>query len=199
MRITSTFSPQVLPQHEEQLRQPATTGRLAAVPAAGPLRPRELAVGDHGVLPPHGVVEVVARGPQQIDGTREDFFGLRSLLDGTRLWIPVRRIDACAFRPLTHPSLAAGVLATLRSRPAPVPHMAPYKWHRKLYAEIYGGSLEATAAVLRDLRALKQVRALSPTERRIHDYAHKCLVLELALTLNQTREQVEWQVRKTTG
>jgi len=161
-----------------------TTSAAAPMPAA---RPPELAVGDWAVFPSQGVVEVVSIGPRAIAGIEEPYYGLKAVEDGTRLFVPVRRLTRSGLRRLIGLEDVPTVMATLRATPPPR-RPPSYKWHQILFKKINTGSLLAIAEVLRDLAHVKNQRDLSATERHILDVVEHHVVTELSLVTGRPPE-----------
>jgi CarD family transcriptional regulator len=163
---------------------------LPSASAATPLpaaRPPELAVGDWAVYPSQGVVQVVSIDTRDIAGSEEPYYGLRATEDGTRLFVPVRRLTRSGLRRLIGLTEVPNVMATLRATPPPR-RPPSYKWHQILFKKVNTGSLVAIAEVLRDLSHVKNQRPLSATERHILDSVEYHLVTELSLVTGRTPE-----------
>ena len=194
----STFGPQSTP---ELAHTGTTTASRPSVDVSRPGgteagRGRELqsvTVGDHLVVPVHGVARVVSVGPREGLEMAGICCGLVALSDDTRLFVPLARLARSGLRVLATRSEVDSAFSTLRD-PSPPKRSPGYKWHQELTKKASSGGLLLMAEVLRDLSHLKSQRSLSATERHILDGVLEHVTAEIVLVTGRARRRVEQEI-----
>jgi RNA polymerase-interacting CarD/CdnL/TRCF family regulator len=178
------------------LASPSRSLASPVLESARGVLPYAVQVGERLVLPPHGVVEVVATDVS-IPGSTERLWRLRLLARPTDLLVPGAKLAAA--RPLISARQALRVFSIFReSRGARAP-----AWHTHLLTDMLAraqsGSIIAAAEVVRDLHATRRAKKPSSTAMRVFDLAHGLVVIELALATGRPPGEVAAKIARLLG
>ncbi len=190
-----------LPAQRSAPSQPPPSMRQSSPPRSGPPsivpvtippppKPILLTVGDKAVHPAHGVGEVVAIEHRELGGTTGEFYALKILENGMKVFVPTNATSSAGLRPVMSSKEADTVLDTMRAREVAV-DVQPWSRRFRAYTEmIRSGSPHEVAKVLRDMYRLKFDKDLSFGERRLLDQAKSLLMKEIALAKKMTEVEL---------
>lgn len=148
-------------------------------------------VGDKVVYPAHGVAEVDKIENKNIGGSKQSFYVLRLLENGTKLMVPVANEIQVGMRAIVEENEADQVFDVLKKREKAIDGTTWNRRHREYMEKIKTGSVLEVAKVLRDLYVLKGDKELSFGERKLLDTARSLLMLEISLAKNISVTDVE--------
>jgi len=151
-------------------------------------------VGDKAVYPAQGVAEVVNIEEKDIAGNRQRFYVLRILDTDRKIMVPVSNASAVGLRQVISEQEIREIFDILRERTIAFDNQTWNRRYRGFMDKIKTGSIYDVAEVLRDLYRLKTDKQLSFGERRMLDTARSLIVKEIAISRDQTEEQVKAEI-----
>ena len=151
-------------------------------------------VGDKAVYPAQGVAEVISIEEKDIAGSRQQFYVLRIMDTDRKIMVPVRNAAAVGLRQVISEQEIQEIFDILRERTIAFDNQTWNRRYRGFMDKIKTGSIYDVAEVLRDLYRLKTDKQLSFGERRMLDAARSLIVKEIAISRNQTEEQVREEI-----
>jgi len=151
-------------------------------------------VGDKAVYPAQGVAEVISIEEKDIAGSRQQFYVLRIMDTDRKIMVPVRNAAAVGLRQLISEQEIQEIFDILRERTIAFDNQTWNRRYRGFMDKIKTGSIYDVAEVLRDLYRLKTDKQLSFGERRMLDTARSLIVKEIAVSREQTEEQVREEI-----
>jgi CarD family transcriptional regulator len=153
-------------------------------------------IGELGVYPAHGVVEVMGIDSKEIQGTICAFYVLRVVENDMQIMVPKAKAEQVGLRSVVTQSEANEVFAVLRDSEVVVDKQTWNRRYRGFMEKIKTGSIFEVAEVYRDLHRLKSTKVLSFGERRMLETARGLIVRELAVARKWTAEKTEAELEK---
>ena len=154
----------------------------------------EFKVGDKAVYPAQGVAEVISIDEKDIAGQRQRFYVLRILDTDRKIMVPVSNANAVGLRQVISEQEIREIFDILRERTIGFDTQTWNRRYRGFMDKIKTGSIYDVAEVLRDLYRLKTDKQLSFGERRMLDTARSLIVKEIAISRDQTEDQVKAEI-----
>ena len=151
-------------------------------------------VGDKAVYPARGVAEVIRIEEKDIAGTRQRFYVLRILDTDHKIMVPVSNATEVGLRQVINEQEIREIFDILKERTIAFDKQTWNRRYRGFMDKIKTGSIYDVAEVLRDLYRLKANKQLSFGERRMLDTARSLIVKEIAISRDQTEEQVKAEI-----
>lgn len=194
--------PVVVKAVEKVAEKPVSAPPPAAVPAPAPADvatpPRNdrfsFKVGDKAVYPAQGVAEVIKIEEKDIGGTRMSFYVLRIMDTDRKIMVPVNNAAAVGLRQVISEQEIREIFDILRERTMTFDNQTWNRRYRGFMDKIKTGSIYDVAEVLRDLYRLRTDKQLSFGERRMLETARGLIVKEIAISREQTEEQVRQEI-----
>lgn len=155
---------------------------------------QEFKVGDKAVYPAQGVAEIIKIEEKDIAGSRQSFYVLRILDTDRKIMVPVSNANAVGLRQVISEQEIREIFDILRERTITFDNQTWNRRYRGFMDKIKTGSIYDVAEVLRDLYRLKTDKQLSFGERRMLDTARGLIVKEIAISRDQTEEQVRTEI-----
>lgn len=153
-------------------------------------------IGELGVYPAHGVVEVMGIDSKEIQGTICAFYVLRVVENDMQIMVPKAKAEQVGLRSVVTQSEANEVFAVLRDSEVVIDKQTWNRRYRGFMEKIKTGSIFEVAEVYRDLHRLKSTKVLSFGERRMLETARGLIVRELAVARKWTAEKTEAELEK---
>lgn len=153
-------------------------------------------VGDKAVYPAHGVGVIEKIEKKEIAGADYQFYMLRIIENDMTIMIPTANVDTVGLRRIIGTEQVTKVFRILKQNEISVDAATWNRRYREYMEKIKTGSAFEIAQVLRDLSILKNDKELSFGERKMLETARSLLVKELALSKDQTEEQIARQLDK---
>ena len=154
----------------------------------------EFKVGDKAVYPAQGVVEVIRIEEKDLGGARQRFYVLKILNTDHKIFVPVASASDRGLREVISEEEIREIFDILRERTIAFDNQTWNRRYRGFMDKIKTGSIYDVAEVLRDLYRLKTDKQLSFGERRMLDTARSLIVKEIAISRDQTEEQVKAEI-----
>ena len=158
-------------------------------------------VGDKAVYPARGVAEIVAIEERDIGGNKMQFYILqilgndpKSAAGADKIMVPVSNAKNVGLRSLLSEEDITDIFEILNEEPVAFDNQTWNRRYRGFMDKIKTGSIYDVAEVLRDLYRLKTDKQLSFGERRMLDTARSLIVKEIAISRDQTEEQVKTEI-----
>ena len=149
-------------------------------------------VGDKGVYPGQGVVDVTGIEKKTVLDYTHKFYIL--IVQGTakKIMVPVDNAAACGLRPVATKREADDIFELLREKSYVKRRREPWnRRHRAFMDRIRTGELEDAVLVLREIyRDKANNQELSLGEKRMAERAARIITPELAIARDQTEEEV---------
>jgi len=160
-----------------------------------------LKIGENGVYPAHGVVEVVGIESKEFHGgTAKRFYILKVLDNEVTVMVPTENANTVGLRPIVSKSKVSRVYNILGNKEKNnVRTNGNQSWNKRYreYADkLKSGDIYEVASVLREIKLLQNGKELSFGERRIMDSALGLLIKEISLSKNQKEDKIEIEIKK---
>lgn len=159
-----------------------------------------LKIGDNGVYPAHGVVEVVGIESKEFRGTAKRFYILKVLDNEVTVMVPTDNANTVGLRPIVSKSKVSRVYNILgNKKKSNVRTNGNQSWNKRYreYADkLKSGDIYEVASVLREIRLLQNGKELSFGERRIMDSALGLLIKEISISKKQKEDKIESEIKK---
>ncbi len=159
-----------------------------------------LKIGENGVYPAHGVVEVVGIESKEFRGTSKRFYILKVLDNEVTVMVPTDNANTVGLRPIVSKSKVSRVYNILgNKKKSNVRTNGNQSWNKRYreYADkLKSGDIYEVASVLREIRLLQNGKELSFGERRIMDSALGLLIKEISISKKQKEDKIESEIQK---
>lgn len=159
-----------------------------------------LKIGENGVYPAHGVVEVVGIESKEFRGTSKRFYILKVLDNEVTVMVPTDNANTVGLRPIVSKSKVSRVYNILGNKEKNnVRTNGNQSWNKRYreYADkLKSGDIYEVASVLREIKLLQNGKELSFGERRIMDSALGLLIKEISISKKQKEDKVETEIKK---
>lgn len=159
-----------------------------------------LKIGENGVYPAHGVVEVVGIETKEICGSEEKFYILKVRDNEVTVMVPTDNAETVGLRPIVSKRKIPRIYNILGNRDKNnIDSNGHQSWNKRYrdYAErLKSGDIFEIASVLREIKLLQNGKELSFGERRIMDSALSLLIKEISISKKQKEQIVEDEIRK---
>ena len=159
-----------------------------------------LKIGENGVYPAHGVVEVVGIESKEFRGTVKRFYILKVLDNEVTVMVPTDNANTVGLRPIVSKSKVSRVYNILgNKKKSNVRTNGNQSWNKRYreYADkLKSGDIYEVASVLREIRLLQNGKELSLGERRIMDSALGLLIKEISISKKQKEDKIESEIKK---
>lgn len=148
-------------------------------------------IGDTIIHPGHGGCVIDAISPREIDGTPEDFYTLRPIVNSNiTVFIPVRLASEIGLRNVICSDDARGILSSIPEMKTNwVKESIPRK--RAYSAIVKNNDLMELTRLVKTFAHQKVDVKISASDQSIFDLGKKKLISELALSLEKTYENME--------
>ena len=162
-----------------------------------------LKIGENGVYPAQGVVEVVGIESKEFRGTEKKFYILKVLDNEVTVMVPTENANTLGLRPIVPKRKVSRVYNILGNKDKnSVGSNGNQSWNKRYreYADkLKSGDIFEVASVLREIKLLQNGKELSFGERRIMDSALGLLIKEISLSKKQKEDKVETEIKKLLG
>ena len=161
-----------------------------------------LKIGENGVYPAHGVVEVVGIESKEFHGgTAKNFYILKVLDNEVTVMVPTDNANTVGLRPIVSKNKVPRVYNILGNKDKINPgatngNQSWNKRYREYADKLKSGDIYEVASVLREIKILQNGKELSFGERRIMDSALGLLIKEISISKNQKEDKVETEIKK---
>jgi len=159
-----------------------------------------LKIGENGVYPAHGVVEVVGIESKKFSGTEKKFYILKVLDNEVTVMVPTDNANTVGLRPIVPKNKVSRVYNILGNKDKNnIISNGTQSWNKRYreYADkLKSGDIFEVATVLREIKLLQNGKELSFGERRIMDSALGLLIKEISLSKKQKEDKVEIEIKK---
>ena len=158
-----------------------------------------LKVGETGVYPAHGVVEVVGIETKKICGTEKKFYILKVIDNEVTVMVPIDNAVTVGLRPIVPKRKIPNIYTILGNKEKDNINSDGLSWNKRyrVYADkLRSGDIFEVASVLREIKLLQNGKELSFGEKRIMDSALSLLIREISISKNQQEHKVESEIRK---
>lgn len=159
-----------------------------------------LKIGENGVYPAHGVVEVVGIESKKFSGTEKKFYILKVLDNEVTVMVPTDNANTVGLRPIVPKNKVSRVYNILGNKDKNnLNSNGNQSWNKRYreYADkLKSGDIFEVATVLREIKFLQNGKELSFGERRIMDSALGLLIKEISLSKKQKEDKVETEIKK---
>jgi CarD family transcriptional regulator len=158
-----------------------------------------LKVGENGVYPAHGVVEVVGIENKEICGTEKKFYILKVIDNEVTVMVPIDNAVTVGLRPIVSKKKIPNIYSILGNKQQDYINNDGLSWNKRyrVYADkLKSGDIFEVASVLREIKLLQNGKELSFGEKRIMDSALSLLIKEISISKNQQENKVESEIRK---
>ena len=158
-----------------------------------------LKIGENGVYPAHGVVEVVGIETKTICGTQRKFYILKVIETEITVMVPIDNAESVGLRPIVSKRKVPNIYDILGNKEKNNINNDSLSWNKRyrVYADkLKSGDIFEIASVLREIKLLQNGKELSFGEKRIMDSALSLLIKEISLSKNQQEQKVESEIRK---
>jgi len=159
-----------------------------------------LKIGENGVYPAHGVVEVVGIESKEFRGTSKRFYILKVLDNEVTVMVPTDNANTVGLRPIVSKSKVSRVYNILGNKEKNnVRTNGNQSWNKRYreYADkLKSGDIYEVASVLREIKLLQNGKELSFGERRIMDSALGLLIKEISISKKQKEDKIETEIKK---
>ncbi|MGH7885869.1 MAG: CarD family transcriptional regulator [Thermodesulfobacteriota bacterium] len=156
-------------------------------------------VGQKGVYPAHGVVEVQGIEDKVISGSKISFYILRVVESDVKLMVPTSNVSSVGLRPIVAKKEIPKILKIIsRKSKKDDENVDTQSWNKRYreYADkIKSGDIFEIAHVLKDIHHLKKEKDLSFGEKRIMESALSLVVKELSVATRKKEESVSEEIQ----
>jgi len=161
----------------------------------------EYTVGEKVVVPVCGVGEIADIKTLDIEDHSVDMIeiDLRLRDDGTRIWIPVDRIEEEGLRPVMTPQTARKALDTI-SQQTVSKRRQHWNQRKRRYTEMLTSNQPGEMArLLGELAAVQKKKPLSFNEKKMFSKVWRLLVAEMAVVQGTSRESISETIQDITA
>ena len=158
-------------------------------------------VGQTGVYPAYGVVEVKGIEEKEIGGSKSSFYILKVIESDVTLMVPTENASMVGLRPVVPKKEVPRILKILGKgkRNNIATGNGSLSWNKRYreYADkLKSGDIFEVAEVLKDIHRLRKDKELSFGEKRIMDNAFSLLVKEISISTNKKEEAITSEIEK---
>lgn len=161
---------------------------------------KKFKVGQKGVYPAHGVVEVQGIEKKKISGSTSSFYILQVIESDVTLMVPTSNADAVGLRPIVAKREVPKILKILGKKDnGSSDSMDSQSWNKRYreYADkLKSGDIYEIAQVLKDIYFLRKEKDLSFGEKRIMENALSLIVKELSVATSKKEETVSDEIKE---
>ncbi len=156
-------------------------------------------VGQTGVYPNYGVVEVQGIEDKEIGGNKSSFYILKVIENDVTLMVPTANAEIVGLRHVVPKKEVPKVLKILgkSKKSAGASANGSLSWNKRYreYADkLKSGDIFEVAEVLKDIHKLKKDKELSFGEKRIMDNAFSLLVKEISISTKKNEEIITTEI-----
>lgn len=160
---------------------------------------KKFKVGQKGVYPAHGVVEVEGIEDKEISGSKLSFYILRVIESDVKLMVPTGNVTSVGLRPIVAKKEVPKILKIISRKNKKDDDSADSQSWNKRYREyadkLKSGDIFEIANVLKDIHHLKKEKDLSFGEKRIMENALSLVVKELSVATKKKEESVSEEIQ----
>lgn len=159
---------------------------------------KKFKVGQKGVYPAHGVVEVEGIEDKDISGSKISFYILRVVESDVKLMVPVSNVSTVGLRPIVAKKEVPKILKIISKSSKDDDSQDSQSWNKRYreYADkLKSGDIYEIAQVLKDIHHLKKEKDLSFGEKRIMENALSLVVKELSVATKKKEESVSEEIQ----
>jgi len=154
-------------------------------------------VGQTGVYPNYGVVEVQGIEDKEIGGNKEAFYILKVIENDVTLMVPTANAATVGLRHVVPKKEVPKVFKILGKNKKSNASNGSLSWNKRYreYADkLKSGDIFEVAEVLKDIHKLRKDKELSFGEKRIMDNAFSLLVKEISISTKKNEEVVTTEI-----
>ncbi len=159
---------------------------------------KKFKVGQKGVYPAHGVVEVEGIEIKEIAGSKMNFYILRVIESDVKLMVPTSNVTSVGLRPIVAKKEVPKILKIISKKTKDDDSLESQSWNKRYreYADkLKSGDIFEIANVLKDIHHLKKEKDLSFGEKRIMENALSLVVKELSVATKKKEEFVSEEIK----
>ncbi|NIP29951.1 MAG: CarD family transcriptional regulator [Candidatus Dadabacteria bacterium] len=160
---------------------------------------KKFKVGQKGVYPAHGVVEVQGIEEKEISGSKSSFYILKVVESDVTLMVPTANAKTVGLRSVVAKKEVPKILDILskknKNNNDKVDSQSWNKRYREYADKLKSGDIYEIAHVLKDIYHLRKEKDLSFGEKRIMESALSLLVKELSVATKRKEEQVSVEIK----
>lgn len=146
-------------------------------------------IGDNIVYPLHGAGIIKAIEEKEISGEKQLYYVINMIIGNMQVMIPTGKVLSC-IRPVTDIIALKHIMHIFQHGESE--SLLPWKQRYKVNSDkIKTGKLQDCAEVVRDLRRMKNEKALNTSEKKMLENAHEFLISELELINGITEKQIK--------
>ena len=162
---------------------------------------KKLKVGQTGVYPPHGVVEVQGIEEKEICNSNMLFYILKVIENDITLMVPIKNASIVGLRPVVSEKEVPRILKILTERNknnlfSDNGNLSWNKRHRQYADKLKGGDIFEVAEVLKEIHHIRKDKQLSFGEKRMMDNAFSLLVKEISIATKKNEEAITNEIEK---
>ena len=161
---------------------------------------KKFKVGQKGVYPAHGVVEVQGIEEKEISGSKSSFYILQVVESDVTLMVPTANAETVGLRPVVAKKEVPKIMAILEKKGKnSQDKLDSQSWNKRYrdYADkLKSGDIYEIAHVLKDIYFLRKEKDLSFGEKRIMESALSLLVKELSVATKRKEELVSDEIKE---
>ena len=162
---------------------------------------KKFKVGQTGVYPAYGVVEVQGIEEKEICGNNRSFYILKVVESDVTLMVPTENASIVGLRPVVPKKEVPRILKILgkRNKNNHASGNGGLSWNKRYreYADkLKSGDIFEVAEVLKDIHHLRKDKELSFGEKRIMDNAFSLLVKEISIATKKKEEAITNEIEK---
>jgi len=157
-------------------------------------------VGQTGVYPNYGVVEVQGIEDKEIGGNKSSYYILKVIENDVTLMVPTANASSVGLRHVVPKKEVPRILKILgKNKKIKTSGNGNLSWNKRYreYADkLKSGDIFQIAEVLKDIHRLRKDKELSFGEKRIMDNAFSLLVKEISISTNKKEEIITTEIEK---
>jgi len=157
-------------------------------------------VGQTGVYPNYGVVEVQGIEDKEIGGNKSSYYILKVIENDVTLMVPTANASSVGLRHVVPKKEVPRILKILgknkKIKSSSNGNLSWNKRYREYADKLKSGDIFLIAEVLKDIHRLRKDKELSFGEKRIMDNAFSLLVKEISISTNKKEEIITTEIEK---